>query len=185
MGCKRDNETFRLEWKENNDLFKFHEDLKGKRFSYFLTIQTALIALLSILTRFLYKDDDPAWFILNGISIFSIFVTYIFLKIDGRGRDYVDTIKGKLLLVEAYWKNEYPKAAYTTYSEQFNILVHKNESVIQKYVDVRGIGKKDRLMAIPLVSGNSAAHKMESNIFYVFYLLWVIIFILAAFAQLL
>ena len=36
------------EWKANNDLLKFYEDLKQKRFAHFLTIQTAFLALLRI-----------------------------------------------------------------------------------------------------------------------------------------
>ena len=36
------------EWKANNELLKFYEDLKQKRFAHFLTIQTAFLAFFGI-----------------------------------------------------------------------------------------------------------------------------------------
>ena len=39
------------EWKANNDLLKFHEDLKQKRFAHFLTIQTAFLAFFALLAK--------------------------------------------------------------------------------------------------------------------------------------
>ena len=39
------------EWKANNDLLKFYEDLKQKRFAHFLTIQTAFLAFFALLAK--------------------------------------------------------------------------------------------------------------------------------------
>lgn len=39
------------EWKANNDLLKLYEDLKQKRFSHFLTIQTAFLAFFGLLAK--------------------------------------------------------------------------------------------------------------------------------------
>ena len=57
MRHKEHDKNIFEEWKANDDLFKFHEDLKQKRFSYFLTIHTAFIALYGIvLKEVLIKD---------------------------------------------------------------------------------------------------------------------------------
>ena len=39
------------EWKANNELLKFYEDLKQKRFAHFLTIQTAFLAFFALLAK--------------------------------------------------------------------------------------------------------------------------------------
>lgn len=39
------------EWKANNDLLKFYEDLKQKRLAHFLTIQTAFLAFFALLAK--------------------------------------------------------------------------------------------------------------------------------------
>jgi hypothetical protein len=39
------------ECKANNDLLKFYEDLKQKRFAHFLTIQTAFLAFFGLVSK--------------------------------------------------------------------------------------------------------------------------------------
>ena len=52
QGVFMDVETRLLEeWKANNELLKFYENLKQKRFAYFLTIQTAFLAFFGLLAK--------------------------------------------------------------------------------------------------------------------------------------
>ena len=182
MCSQRTNEWFYSEWKENHDLFKYHEDLKQKRFSYFISIQTALIALTGVLTRLLYNDSDSSWFVLNLISIFALLIAYVFRGLDSRARDYVDTVKGKLLSLERAWNKEHSKQSFSTYTEQFEILVHKRN--IDKYLLARGLGNKDRMLKIVNKTGNSAAHILEEKLFHIFIGLWIVVFIGALCASL-
>ncbi len=45
---------------------------------------------------------------------------------DKRAKAFVDTIKSKLLIIENNWKDKFPNSAFSTYKEQFAILVHRN-----------------------------------------------------------
>ena len=61
--------TLLEEWKANNDLVKFYEDLKQKRFSHFLTIQTAFLAVFGLLVR--DAMDDLSMWSLTALSLIS------------------------------------------------------------------------------------------------------------------
>ena len=167
------------EWKANNDLFKYHEDLKQKRFSYFLSVQAAFMALIGVLGRSLLNDESPEWLILAVLSFFPFLIAKLFEKMDARARDYVDVVKGKLLLVEKNWKKDSPQEAFTTYTEQFEILVHNKIEVINKYVEVRNIGSEDRLHKIYSGQGSLAVHLTEGKLFLFFKGLWVFIFLVS------
>ena len=73
------------EWKANNDLFKFHEDLKQKRFAHFLTIQTAFLAIFGLLGK--ETLSDPTLLRLLGLVLMSappLFIASYFIRVDAR-----------------------------------------------------------------------------------------------------
>lgn len=170
------------EWKANNELFKWHEDLKQKRFTHFLTLQTALLAICGVLikdiatTKFLDFSQilmfSAIYFML---SLPSIFLGYQFLNMDQRARAYVDTVKAKLLIIENNWMKRFPTESFSTYSEQFSTLVHRDEYVVSLYRDARGIGVNDPYVR-RIKSG--AAHVGEEYIIRFFIVLWVVLSIL-------
>jgi len=91
------------EWKANNDLLKFYEDLKQKRFAHFLTIQTAFLVLMPqiLLSGMIFPLDAMAvgvrWIgyllpltyftiisqgiMLRGASIASLWYAYVILAV--------------------------------------------------------------------------------------------------------
>ncbi|MBI3119820.1 MAG: hypothetical protein HYZ00_14090, partial [Candidatus Hydrogenedentes bacterium] len=164
------------EWKANNDLAKFHEDLKQKRFAYFLTIQTAFLAIFGLLARETLGDLNPVRLLgLVVVSVPALFIASYFIRIDARARAYVDTVKGKLLLIEEEWRQLFPTNHFSTYKQQFAILVHRKPEMIDKYLAVRG------LVVDPFATliNTKAAHVGEETILRLFQWLWGILLALA------
>jgi len=158
------------EWKANNDLFKFHEDLKQKRFSYFLTIQTAFIALYGIvLKEVLIEDNTLLSLSLIFIAFPPLIIVSIYSYMDNRARSYIDTVKGKLLLIEEEWAKRDPESHFSTYTEQFAVLVHRKKNIVERYIKVRGIEKPDPFLKL---IETKAAHVGEQNLFLMFKVLW-------------
>lgn len=97
------------EWKANNDLLKFYEDLKQKRFAHFLTIQTAFLAFFALLA----KDALTAISMVSMTALFLIaipplIISFYFMRVDTRSRAFVDTTNTRLLLIEEEWKGHSP-----------------------------------------------------------------------------
>jgi hypothetical protein len=152
------------EWKANNDLFKFHEELKQKRFTHFMTIQTAFIAIISILAKYTFdninKTNSLILLALALISLLPMVLAFYFLSMDARARAYVDTVKGKLLLIEDEWRQHFPGNHFATYEEQFAILVHRNPDTIEKYITIRGIKKDPYYELIETKAANISEKKI-------------------------
>lgn len=164
------------EWKANNDLFKFHEDLKQKRLAYFLTIQTAFLALFGLLGRETLEELDPVRLLgLVVVSVPPLFIASFFGRIDARARAYVDTVKGRLLLIEEEWRQLFPTNHFETYAQQFAILVHREPAIIAKYLAVRGLVTDPFAKLIHA----KAAHVGEETILQLFLWLWSILLVLA------
>lgn len=170
------------EWKANNELFKWHEDLKQKRFTHFLTLQTALLAICGVLIKdaITIKFSDATqilmfFVIYSMLSLPSIFLGYQFLNMDKRARAYVDTVKAKLLIIESNWMKKFPEESFSTYSEQFSTLVHRDEYVVSLYTNARGIGANDPYIR-RIKSG--AAHIGEEYVIRFFIALWIVLSIL-------
>src|SRR6266446_10912279 len=93
------------EWKANLDLLKFYETLKQQRFAYFLTIQTAFLAIFALLAKEaigVFSFVTLAALVL--VPIAPLFISFYFMRLDARGRAFVDTANTKLLLIEDEWK---------------------------------------------------------------------------------
>ena len=179
---KEKNSPFLEEWKINNDLFKYHEDLKQKRFTYFLTLQTAFLALFGLVFRSMPSNFRPEFFIvLILIPIPPLFFTYYISHLDSRARAYIDTIKTKLLLIENEWEINNPTGCFSTYTEQFEVLVHKKEKTIRKYLEIRKINNDEYKELL----NSGAAYVRESKIISMFKILWIALLVLSlAFAAL-
>src|SRR5512147_2202551 len=92
------------EWKANNDLLKFYEDLKQKRFAYFLSIQTAFLAVFGLVARDATGHMSMASltaFVL--ISIPPLLIAYYYIQVDLRSRAFIDTFNTHLLMIEEEW----------------------------------------------------------------------------------
>src|SRR5882757_10032541 len=93
------------EWRANLDLLKFYETLKQQRFAHFLTIQTAFLAIFGLLT----KEAMGTFSLVTLAALFlatipPLFIAFHFIRVDARGRAFVDTANTRLLLLEAEWK---------------------------------------------------------------------------------
>src|SRR3954467_12504313 len=106
------------EWKANNDLLKFYEDLKQKRFAHFLTIQTAFLAFFGLLAKdALSVFSMASMTALFVITIPPLIISYYFIRVDTRSRAFVDTINTHLLLIETEWKQRSPDSHFSTYQQ--------------------------------------------------------------------
>ena len=167
------------EWKANNDLVKFHEDLKQKRFAHFLTIQTAFLAIFGILAK---ETLGPHTLItLSGLVLVAVpplIIAFYFIRIDARGRAFVDTANTRLLLIEEEWRKLFPDNHFATYQEQFAVLSHRDEDAINKYLAIR---KLDADPYRTLIHAKSA-HVGEAAMLRLFWWLWIVLMGLALIA---
>lgn len=161
------------EWKANLDLLKFYETLKQQRFSHFLTIQTAFLAIFGLLAK---EAIGVFSLVTMGalllVPVAPLFISFYFMRLDARGRAFVDTANTRLLLVEDEWKKLFPQNHFTTYQQQFAVLSRRNDEVTEKYLAVRNLEHdpyKD------LVQSKSA-HASEAAILRLFWWLWIILF---------
>ena len=165
------------EWKANNDLLKFYEDLKQKRFAHFLTIQTAFLAFFALLAK-----DALAVFSMVSltalvlIAIPPLIISFYFIRVDTRNRAFVDTANTHLLLIEEEWKNRSPDSYFSTYQQLFAVLSRHDDATVEKYLGAR------KLPGDPfktLVQSKSA-HASEHAILRMFWWLWIVLASLAA-----
>ena len=165
------------EWKANNDLLKFYEDLKQKRFAHFLTIQTAFLAFFALLAK-----DALANFSLLSltalllIAVPPLIISFYFTRVDTRSRAFVDTTNTRLLLIEEEWKNRAPDNHFSTYQHLFAVLARRDTGTIEKYLSTRNL-KDDPLR--DLLTAKSA-HASEHAILRMFWWLWIVLAGLAA-----
>ena len=159
------------EWKANNDLLKFHEDLKQKRFFHFLTIQTAFLAIFGLLAR--EALHAPTLVSLLGLVLMStppLFIAFYFIRVDARGRAFVDTANTRLLLLEEEWKKLFPDNHFATYGQQFAVLAHRDAAVVDMYLGVRKLNHDPYKKLIHAAS----AHAGEAAILRLFFSLWIV-----------
>ena len=137
------------EWKANNDLLKFYEDLKQKRFAHFLTIQTAFLAFFALLAKdALLSLSMVSLTALVLIAIPPLIISFYFIRVDTRSRAFVDTTNTRLLLIEDEWRGVSPNSHFSTYRQTFAILSRHDEEAVEKYLarqesrrrSVQGIG---------------------------------------------
>ena len=173
-----ENETRLLEeWKANNDLLKFYEDLKQKRFAHFLTIQTAFLAFFALLA----KDALADWSMVSLtalvlIAIPPLIIAFYFIRVDSRSRAFIDATNTRLLLIEEEWKSCSPGSHFSTYQQLFTVLSRHDEETIEKYLVARKL-EGDPFKTLVL---SKSAHASEHAILRMFWWLWIALASLAA-----
>jgi hypothetical protein len=161
------------EWKANLDLLKFYETLKQQRFAHFLTIQTAFLAVFGLVAK-----DAAAVFSLVTIATLAVvpipplFISFYFMRLDRRGRAFVDTANTRLLLIEREWQQRFPDDHFATYQQQFGVLSRRDETLVAQYVGARNVADDP----YPMLVNAPSAHASETAIIRLFWWLWVILF---------
>jgi hypothetical protein len=161
------------EWKANLDLLKFYETLKQQRFAHFLTIQTAFLAVFGLVAK-----DAAAVFSLVTIATLAVvpipplFISFYFMRLDRRGRAFIDTANTRLLLIEGKWQQRFPDDHFATYQQQFGVLSRGDEPLIAQYVGARNLANDP----YPTLVDAPSAHSSETAIIRLFWWLWVILF---------
>jgi len=164
------------EWKADNDLLKFYEDLKQKRFAHFLTIQAAFLAFFALLAKdALVTFSMISLTVLVLIAIPPLIISIYFIRVDARSRGFVDTLNTRLLLIEEEWKKHSPDSHFSTYQELFAVLSRHDQATIEKYLAVR------RLEGDPFgsLARSRSAHASEHAILRMFWWLWIVLASLA------
>ena len=158
------------EWKANNDLLKFYEDLKQKRFAHFLTIQTAFLAFFALLARDTLSSLSMASLTaLLLVAIPPFLISLYFIRVDTRSRAFVDTANTRLLLIEEQWKALSPQSHFSTYQQMFAVLSRHDAETIDKYVSARGLPGD----SYPRLALSNSAHASEHAILKMFWWLWI------------
>jgi len=158
------------EWKANNELLKFYEDLKQKRFAHFLTIQTAFLAFFGLLAKdTLSTLSLAALTALLLIAVPPFIISFYFIRVDTRSRAFVDTANTRLLLIEEQWKAHSPESHFSTYRHMFAVLSRHDPEIIDKYLSVRGL-ESDPYRSLAL---SKSAHASEHAILKMFWWLWI------------
>ena len=130
------------EWRVNLDLLKFYESLKQQRFAHFLTIQTAFLAIFALLAK-----EAMGVFSLVSIAALAaipappLFLSFYFLRLDARGRAFIDTANTRLLIIEDEWRQRFPDNHFATYRDQFGVLSRRNKELVEKYRAARNLEK--------------------------------------------
>jgi hypothetical protein len=169
------------EWKANNDLLKFYEDLKQKRFAHFLTIQTAFLAFFALLAKeALVALSMVSLTALVLIAIPPLIISFYFIRVDTRSRAFVDATNTRLLLLEEEWQRHSPQNHFSIYLQSFAVLSRHDKETIDKYVGARDL--KDDPFA-KLVRSTSA-HASEHAILRMFWWLWITLASIAALVHL-
>jgi hypothetical protein len=165
------------EWKANNELLKFYEDLKQKRFAHFLTIQTAFLAFFALLAKdALVTLSMVSLTALVLIAIPPLIISFYFIRVDTRSRAFVDTANTRLLLIEDEWKNQSPGNHFSTYQQMFAVLSRHDEETIEKYLSTRKLdGDPFKRLA-----ESRSAHASEHAILRMFWWLWIVLASLAS-----
>ena len=160
------------EWKANNDLLKFYEDLRQKHLAHFLTIQTAFLAFFGLLARdALASVSMVSLTALFLIAIPPLLISHHFMRDERHSRTLVEAAATRLLLLETDWKVLSPTSYFSTYEQTFALLFRRDEPLAARYLDARqidGDGFKSLLRAKPAQIG-------DHSIFHMFWWLWLLL----------
>jgi hypothetical protein len=165
------------EWKANNELLKFYEDLKQKRFAHFLTIQTAFLAFFALLAKdALVSISMVSLTALVLIAIPPLIISFYFIRVDTRSRAFVDTTNTRLLLIEEEWKGVSPDSHFSTYQQLFAVLSRRDDAMVEKYLRARNL-EGDPFASLAQAK---SAHASEHAILRMFWWLWIVLAGMAA-----
>src|SRR5436190_21844209 len=126
------------EWKANLDLLKFYETLKQQRFSHFLAIQTAFLAIFGLIAREaigVFSLVSMAALVL--VPVAPLFISFYFMRLDARGRAFVDTATTRLLMLEAEWATAFPENHFSTYQQQFAVPSRPDPYIAERFICIR------------------------------------------------
>lgn len=158
------------EWKANNELLKFYEDLKQKRFAHFLTIQTAFLAFFALLAKdTLGTTSMVSLTALVLIAVPPLIISFYFIRVDTRSRAFVDTTNTRLLLIEEEWKSLSPDSHFSTYQQLFAVLSRHDGETVERYLNARKL-KGDPFKTL---AESKSAHASEHAILRMFWWLWI------------
>jgi len=161
------------EWKANLDLLKFYETLKQQRFSHFLAIQTAFLAIFGLIAREaigVFSIVSMAALVL--VPVAPLFISFYFMRLDARGRAFVDTANTRLLLLEDEWASAFPQNHFSTYQQQFAVLSRRDPQTADRYTRVRGLAQDPYSELV----ASKSAHASEAAILRLFWWLWIVLF---------
>jgi hypothetical protein len=165
------------EWKANNELLKFYEDLKQKRFAHFLTIQTAFLAFFALLAKdALVSISMVSLTALVLIAFPPLIISFYFIRVDTRSRAFVDTTNTRLLLIEEEWKGVSPDSHFSTYQQLFAVLSRRDDAMVEKYLRARNL-EGDPFASLAQAK---SAHASEHAILRMFWWLWIVLAGMAA-----
>jgi hypothetical protein len=165
------------EWKANNELLKFYEDLKQKRFAHFLTIQTAFLAFFALLAKeALSHLSVVSLTALVLIAIAPLIIAFYFGRVDTRSRALVDTMNTRLLLIEEEWQRHSPDNHFSTYREMFAILSRRDQQSADRYLAARNLADDPYKQ----LARSTSAHAAEHSVVQMFRWLWIVLASLAA-----
>lgn len=161
------------EWKANLDLLKFYETLKQQRFSHFLTIQTAFLAIFGLLA----KEAIGVFSLVTMtalvlVPVAPLFISFYFMRLDARGRAFVDTANTRLMLLEDEWKTLFPQNHFSTYAQQFALLSRRDPEITGRYVGLRALAGDPYGTLVQ----SKSAHASEAAIIRLFWWLWIVLF---------
>lgn len=169
------------EWKANNELLKFYEDLKQKRFAHFLTIQTAFLAFFALLAKdALGAVSMVSLTALVLVAIPPLIICFHFTRVDTRSRAFIDTTNTHLLLIETEWQSCSPGSHFSTYQQLFAVLARHDEETVQRYLQARNL-KDDTFGTL---AQSKSAHASEHAILRMFWWLWIVLASLATLVHL-
>lgn len=165
------------EWKANNELLKFYEDLKQKRFAHFLTIQTAFLAFFALLAKdALVSFSMVSLTALVLIAVPPLIISFYFMRVDSRSRAFVDTTNTHLLLIEEEWKRRFPDSHFSTYQQLFAVLSRHDGATVERYLGARKLEDDP----FERLANSKSAHESEHAILRMFWGLWIVLASLAA-----
>lgn len=169
------------EWKATNDLLKFYEDLKQKRFAHLLTIQTAFLAFFALLAKdALTNFSMVSLTALVFIAVPPLIIARYFARVDLRSRVFVEATKTRLLLIEDEWKAVTPDNYFSTHQQLFDVLNRHDKDRIAGYLNARNLAKD----SFNFLAQTVPAHASEHAILQMFWWLWIVLASLAVITHL-
>lgn len=158
------------EWRATSELLRFYEDLKQKRFAYFMSVQAAFLAIFGLLVKDAIGDLSMARltaFVL--VAIPPVLIGHYAMRVDRRSLAFIETTKTRLVLLEQEWEQRSPGQYFSTYRELFGVLSQRDPALVEAYARARNVQHDD----FQTLVGTPSAHGSERAILRLFWYLWI------------
>lgn len=86
------------DWENGLDLYKFHEDLRQKRFTHFITLQAAILTITGIAFRFLSADNLVPFLTIIGFA--GLYFAHWSIQLHIHAKDWVSHMKTYMAWLE-------------------------------------------------------------------------------------